>query len=212
MTTSAKQRQKQIEKRAKKRKLAKQKSSGGEVRLNRAGAYSHLPMHECLVPSTLFESGIGTLLASRKTATGQFATAVFLVDVFCLGIKDAFFNVLDIDEYEGRLKSGLIASHGEGVHTNKHPSCFKKLILGVVDYAGGLGLRPHKDYQRTIPLLESIDPTVCPERFEYGHEGKPFYIRGPSESLSQAKRIVDHLERRCGPGNFNMLVTTGPID
>ena len=212
MTTSAKQRQKQMEKRAKKRKLAKQNSGGGDVRANRAGAYLLQPIHECLVPSTLFESGIGTLLASRKTATGQFATAVFLVDVFCLGIKDAFFDVLGIDEYEGRLKSGLIASHGEGVHTNMHPSCFKKLILGVVDYAGAVGFRPHKDYQRTILLLEAIDPTACPERFEYGHEGKPFYIRGPSESLSQAKRIVEHLDQRCGTGNFNMLITTGPID
>jgi hypothetical protein len=60
--------------------------------------------------------------------------------------------------------------------------------------------------------LDSIDPTACTERFEYGHEGKPFYIRGPSESLSQARRIVDQLERRCGAENFHMLIATGPID
>ncbi|MBK1617258.1 hypothetical protein CKO42_02085 [Lamprobacter modestohalophilus] len=212
MTTSAKQRQKQIEKRAKKRKLAKQKSGGGEARLNRANTYAHLPMHECLVPSTLFESGIGSLLASRKSPTGQYAAAVFLVDVYCLGIKNAFFRMFDEDEYEGTLKPSLVASHGEGIYMNIDPSCFKKLILGAADYAGELDFSPHKDYQRAIPLLDSIDPTACAERFEYGYEGKPFYIRGPSESLSQARRIVEQLDRRCGAGNFDMLITTGPID
>ena len=213
MTTSAKQRQKQIEKRAKKRKLVKQRSSGGgDVPLNRPSAYLHLPIHECLIPSTLFESGMGTLLISRKTTTGQYAASSFLTDVYCLGVKDAFFTVLDEETYEGRLKQGIMAAYAEGTYTNVHPSCLKKLILGAVRYADELGFPPHKDYKRSVALLDGIDATACPERFEYGHEGKPFYIRGPSESLSRAKRIVEQLERRCGPDNFEMLVATGPID
>jgi len=212
MTTSAKQRQKQIEKRAKKRKLAKQNSGGGDFRANRPGAYLLLPIHECLVPSTLFESGIGTLLASRKTTTGQYAASSFLTDVYCLGVKDAFFTVLDEETYEGRLKHGIVAPYADGTYTNVHPSCLKKLILGAVRYADELGFPPHKDYKRTVALLDDIDPTACPERFEYGHEGKPFYIQGPSESSSRAKRIVERLERRCGPGNYEMLVSTDPFD
>jgi hypothetical protein len=212
MTTSAKQRQKQIEKRAKKRKLAKKKGLGGEGRLNRASAYVHLPMHECLVPSMLFEAGIGSLLASRKTATGEYATAIFLTDVHCLGVKDAFFRVVDQEDYEGTIKLGLHASQGEGTYNDVHPSCFKKLILEAVRYAGGLGFPPHKDYQRTVALLNGIDPTACPQRFDFGYNGKPFYVRGPSESLSQAKRIIAQLERSCGPDNFETLVALEPTD
>jgi len=40
----------------------------------------------------------------------------------------------------------------------------------------------------------------------YGSDGKPFYIRGPKESVSQAKRIVDQLQRKCGEGNFEYLI------
>lgn len=211
MTTSAKQRQKQIEKRAKKRKLAK-RSSGGGIRANQARAYLNLPIHECLVPSTLFETGLGTLLASRKIAAGQYAVSSFLVDVFCLGVKNAFFTVLDEAEYEEGLKREILLTLDGAELTLFHQTCFKKLVTGARRYADDLGFPPHPDYKGAIALLDDIDPAACPERFDYGQGGKPFYIRGPGESSSRAKRIVDQLERRCGPGNFHMLVTTGPID
>ncbi len=36
----------------------------------------------------------------------------------------------------------------------------------------------------------------------YGKDGKPFYIKGPNESVNQAKRIVDTLSKRHADGIF----------
>jgi len=48
--------------------------------------------------------------------------------------------------------------------------------------------------------------TDCPTNFEYGHEGKPFYISGPHETANQVRAIVDQLQRRLGPDKFDFLV------
>jgi hypothetical protein len=39
-----------------------------------------------------------------------------------------------------------------------------------------------------------------------GHAGEPFYISGPHETATQVRTIVDQLQRRLGPGNFEYLV------
>ena len=52
------------------------------------------PIHECLVPDSLFDIGIGNVIVSRKMPNGFIGAAFFLVDVFCLGIKDVFYEAL----------------------------------------------------------------------------------------------------------------------
>ena len=52
---------------------------------------AHAPIHESLVPASLFEQGIGNLLFSRSLPDGRVALGAFLLDVFCLGVKNAFF-------------------------------------------------------------------------------------------------------------------------
>ena len=46
----------------------------------------------------------------------------------------------------------------------------------------------------------------CPTHFEYGHDGKPLYISDPHETPTEARAIVNHLDRRLGPGNFDFIV------
>ena len=46
----------------------------------------------------------------------------------------------------------------------------------------------------------------APTHFEYGQEGKPFYISGPHETARQVQAILEQLERRLGTGNFDCLV------
>jgi hypothetical protein len=86
---------------------------------------------------------------------------------------------------------------------------YKKLIEGAIHYAEELGFSPHRDYHNAKNIFGDIDPSVCPVKYTYGKDGKPFYIRGPNESSSQASKIVDQLHTRCGEGNYNYLVTLG---
>ena len=58
------------------------------------------PLHSCLLQKAVFESGIGMVILTRKTTRHKLALAGFLVDSYCLGVKDAFFREADEAEME----------------------------------------------------------------------------------------------------------------
>ncbi len=72
--------------------------------------------------------------------------------------------------------------------------------------ARNLGFNPHEDYAAASQIFGDVQATDCSRRFEYGHDGKPYYISGPHESATQVRTIVEQIERRLGPGNFDYLV------
>jgi len=161
------------------------------------------PLYECVVPTNLFEIGIGEIFISRRLPDGNLGVSAFIVDVYCLGVKNAFFRVMAEDEYDG-MKQSIIRS-GRNLE-RIHQSCAKKLLQGAVEYAKNLGFSAHSDYKKAAPLFGNIDAGVCPVHYDYGQDGKPFYIRGPNESISEAKKIVDKLHAKYGEGGFHYLV------
>jgi hypothetical protein len=160
------------------------------------------PIHQSLVPAKLFELGMGNLVFSRSLPDGHIALGAFLLDIFCLGVKDAFFAIVARDEYARRLSNWSRAENLQPMQ----PACFRKLVEGGAAYAHELGFNPHVDYEAARQIFGDVQATACPTSFEYGHDGKPFYISGPHETATQVRTILDHLERRLGPGNFNYLV------
>ncbi|MGB5984401.1 MAG: hypothetical protein WBG37_03780 [Desulfobacterales bacterium] len=138
---------------------------------------------------------------------GDIGAGVYLLDVWCLGVKNAYFTVLSEDDYKDRI--GQIEVNEE--LDNIHPSCLRKLIDECVDYAENLGFKPHKDFKASKQLLMDIDPTVCPDSYSFGKDGKPFYCSGPNESEQKSKQIVNTLLRNCGEGNFDYLVGLGDM-
>jgi hypothetical protein len=209
MALSDKQRQKKAERKNKKRKLGKKSSWIAQHLGSRAFSYAGYPLHECLVPSGLFETGIGTVIAARKVPGGNLALSAFVVDVYCLGVKNALFNIVNEVDYERSIKYRLMESH-EGQHFDRtHVACTKKLIEGAVAYAEGLGFAPHSDYRSAKGIFDAVDALSCPVKYVYGQNGKPFYIQGPHESLAQAKRIVEKLRLVCGEGGYHYLVSVG---
>jgi hypothetical protein len=206
MALSEKQRQKKLEKNKKKRQLMKKTGRTGFGARSTAASYDKYPLYECLVPSGLFETGLGTIIATRQPPSGEIALSAFVVDVFCLGVKNTFFKVVNKEVYHNAIMLRIVETH-EGQHfENTHPSCVRKLIEGAVDYAGDLGFSPHPDYRNAKAIFGDIEAGACPVKYVFGKEGKPMYIRGPNESITQAKKIVDQLAKRCGAGNYHYLV------
>ena len=160
------------------------------------------PIHESLVPAKLFEVGLGNLVFSRSLPDGRVALGAFLLDVFCLGVKNAFFTIVTRKQYAERLSHWSLAESLKPMQA----ACFRKLVEGGVAYARELGFSPHADYAAARLIFGDVQATDCPTRFEYGHDGKPFYISGPHETAAQVEAIVEHLHRRLGPGNFDFLV------
>jgi hypothetical protein len=206
MAISEQQKQKKRQQKKKKRTLLGKATRANLPSKQKAVNYSSFPVHECLVPPDLFETGLGTVIWTRRTPHGLIALSAFIVDVFCLGVKNALFHICSEQDYAGTVKPRLTEPHSDQAFQAIPPSCARKLIEGSISYAEQLGFHPHRDYQNARGIFGDIDGRACPTTFAYGNDGKPFYIRGPKESISQAKKIVDHLHRKCGEGNFDYLV------
>lgn len=164
---------------------------------------SSKPAPEAFVSSALFEVGMGTVILSRFKSEGRVESGVFLLDVFCLGVKNAMFVQLDVTEYEHKLLERC------SVHDpleSIEPACARKLVEDAVRYAAGLGFQPHPDYKRACRVFGGTDPGACTQQFVFGDQGKPRYVQGPHDSPQRVARILKTLQTRCGEGNFTFMV------
>jgi len=168
---------------------------------------ANAPVHECLVPENLFELGLGNLPFSRRLANGTIALAVFLLDVFCLGAKNALFQIIPPDVYNQRKK---LWRGSEGL-VPMAPACFRKLVEGGVAYARDLGFNPHPDYAEAERIFGNVVAAECPQEFVYGHDGKPLYVSGPNDTAEHVRTIIEQLQRRLGPGRFDYLMQSGQM-
>lgn len=206
MALSDKKKQaKKQRKQAKRKKVLASKARGAWGGGAKAAAiqYAGFPLHEALGADALDE-GITNLVLSRRAPDGSIGAGVFLVDTYCLGVKDAFFTLFGNEEKYAEFKDNLTASNPAPL-VSHHPSCFRKLLEGAIDYARDLGFSPHKDYKSAAPMLGDIEAAPCPERFEYGKDGQPLFISGPNDSPARVRKVIDTLERRCGSGNYQFV-------
>lgn len=204
MASDERQRQKKLAKKAAERKARqaerKSLSTGGS-----AAVAARFPIGDCLVPTSLFKEGIGHVMLTRLLPHGEIAVAGFLVDTYCLGIKNALYRVISPAEYDYYRRQIEAYTPLERVH----PSCLRKLVEGAVRYARDLGFPPHPDYARAAQLFGDIDAAACPVRYAYGKDGQPFYVSGPNESTAQSRKIIDTLARRLGPDGFHYMTALG---
>ncbi|MBF0160182.1 MAG: hypothetical protein HQL58_11740 [Magnetococcales bacterium] len=160
------------------------------------------PVHECMISKDLHSSGIGDLLVSRKLPNGKVSFSMFLLDMYCMGVKDAFFRTVPIEQYQ------VIIERRHNDMDSIQSTCAKKLIDGAVAYANMLGLAPHNDYKLAKILLDDIDASLCPTEFEYGSDGKPLYITGQDDTPAQARFVYNQLIKNCGEGNFDFVIAS----
>ncbi len=168
------------------------------------------PTHEAFWPADLFTQGIGWVILARFRSGGARVEAgIFLIDVFCLGAKLAVYEDCDAADYRHRIRDHY-QSRFPLVPTE--PGCARKLVEQAVQYSKGLGFSSHANYKKAARVFGGVRAEQCPQQFTFGHEGKPFYRRGPRETETQAQRIVWQLEQSCGPGNYDYLAMLGETD
>ena len=159
---------------------------------------------EALRSANLFDFGRGYLVVSRFKADGRVEAGFFLLDVFCLGVKDAgFYRFHSIADYQEGLIDRLFP---DGNSVRMTPEAARKLIEDAISYARGLGFSPGADYKKASRVFGGITTADCDEQFMFGKDGKPLYIQGPSDSPARVERILRALEARCGEGGYHYIV------
>jgi hypothetical protein len=205
MAVDPRKRQKQLQRRAAKRKdkhqlVTREKFASVPERIAAANKY---PILDCWMTSSLWTQGIGWVCLSRELPNGFVACAIFLVDRYCLGVKDVIMDVTSRFAYDSKMSR---QSRSLGKRERVSPAKLRKFVEDAVAYAQSLGLPPHADYAAAARIFGNIDPVECTETFEFGKDGKPFFIGGPHDTPERCRRIVHALEQACGTGGYDYLM------
>ena len=163
-----------------------------------------LPVHECLINPQWKEEGMASILISRKQIDGKLAFGTFMVDIFCLGLKNTFCNAnMTLDEYENTFKEKMyrLTSYIECDFDLAH-----QIIYGAIDFARELGFEPQRDFKLSRYILEEPSEKYNSTHLEFGKDGKPYYIAGPDDNVDF---IIRKLSERVGVENFNFMHPMG---
>ncbi len=192
-------------KKAHQKALARVQSSGMIAKLTVASKW---PLIETRMTAGGPREGIGSMLITRRGPHGQVAGVVFLVDAYCLGVKDIVLFLGSETEWQQRTQGSK--SSGPGWE-DVPPEYLRKYVEGAVAYARSIGLPPYRDWAHAAPIFGDIDASQCLTEFTYGLNGKPFYVQGPHDTPERVRQIMSALNQNDGQGNL-MLSLSGADD
>ena len=189
------------------RKNMVQTIASGEPNISQAGAWA---LHQCWVSEDWQNPrAMNQLVVTRQSAGGQIAAGVFVIDLGCLGVKDAFARgFADIYEFEAELFDSIQSMQTMQPCTLDFAA---KMVQTTIAYARGLGFEPHKDARKPLRLLGTdAHPENCPDTIPTGGEdGKPFYANGPYDNM---QKILSTLNRNVGEGNYTFMLMGEDFD
>lgn len=144
------------------------------------------PIQHCLLSEGSFECGMGTLVLARGLASEHLKAGVFLLDLFCLGIKDVMFRSMTGEELEEFVEVMGATAPLEPIE----PSHARKLLRDLAIWAQAIGFAPARNFAVVERLFGDVSAEACDATFQFGREGKPLYIQGPSEEPAFRRRIA----------------------
>lgn len=161
----------------------------------------------CMVTKGIFDIGIGYVILGRTISPTKVATSVFLVDVYCLGIKNAYYA----ERTHEQLREMIDKMTGDVPIVDIAPECARKIVDGAIAYAKEFGFVPHPDYSPAGALFGDIDAGVCQTEYEFGKDSKPLYVSGPNDTRAKIRKVVRTLTAKVGEGNFDLVVEAGAL-
>lgn len=155
-----------------------------------------LEIGKCYITDHIKEVGEANIIVSRRHTGGRVSIAVYLVDIYCLGVKDSLYH-LRMEDYE--LDELVERMDGkECTYTEAH-----NWIYGAIAFAEEAGITPHKSFNLTRYMLEEDTDDVPLLEYDFGHEGKHFLV---VDSKLEASRYLPLLQKNLGEGNFDFMI------
>jgi hypothetical protein len=125
--------------------------------------------------------------------------ASFLLDVFCLGIKDVMFRSLEEDELEIYVE---VTDSGSPMR-EVDPAWARKLLGDLAAWSQSIGFPPHADFAAVERIFGEVSADDAGgAEFRFGQEGKPLYIPGPYDSSLIVRRRIEQLQKHLGEDGF----------
>ena len=158
-----------------------------------------LPIDSCWILEDWQDVGETTVLIARRHASGKYTIGLYLVDIFCLGLKDTFykFNVSS-QEYDDLLDQINIGGNYIQVSYNEAHN----LIFGAIAFAEEAGIKPSPEFALTQYLLEEDTEDVPLIEYEFGKNGKHFLV---TKNNLELNTYLPLLEKNLPEGEYDFI-------
>ena len=147
------------------------------------------------------QNGMITISLVRGGPRGDVVWACFMVDTWCLGVKDCFAKLLPLSNYHG-LRDEM---SDEITVRPIAPDVGHAIVAGGIDYAHFLGLDPHPDCRKIMPIWNGIPIGQLPSSWKFGRNGRPCYVVGPNDDRHKQSHIANVLSETIGEGEFELI-------
>ncbi len=174
---SRKQAQKQRKRKQRREESIRRQAGSPYQRIGRSGE-----VVACYINENWKKSGCASLFVLRRSRDQGLVLAAFLVDLWCIGLKDAWGR-LDFTMEE--FKKGILNSDRAYVDLVRIDlDTVKHLVTGGIRFAHQNGFKlPHR-YQRWTAMLGDIGDWKSADLREFGLDGKLCYV-GELEDLNK---------------------------
>jgi len=136
--------------------------------------------------------GTASVLVSRIRPSGNVAMAMFLVDTFCLGVKECYY-MANLTPEEYKEKSATLIENLE-MKEVPYPEAHN-LIYGAVEWAGEADILPAKEWAVAKYILDEDTDEVPYIEYEFGDNGLHHLIVA---TRMEDARLIPILQKRLG--------------
>lgn len=162
-----------------------------------------LSLGKCYIaPPDWQDSGMAHVIVTRVRPSGNMVMATFLVDTFCLGVKDAGYheNITpsDLEAYMNKYKNGMEVK--EISYDEAH-----NIIYGAMAFAEEGGIKPAKEFDPAGYILEEDTDDIPLIEYDFGKNGKHFLTVSPDRKEMPYYHI---LKKNLGD-NFEFVMPYG---
>ncbi len=153
------------------------------------------PIYECLIgpgwQNPTQSGGLVMAVITRVQPNKRFAVANFLVDLYGLGIKNAYLKTnLQPDTYVSTERAYLT---NQMSLTTCEPALIHQIVYQAIDFAADHHFRPHADYAQASLLLSPRGTYPETHPITFGKDGKPLMIMHSASDVSAVQAMLADL-------------------
>ncbi len=164
-----------------------------------------LEIGDCFINESYKENGLGHIIVTRLHKGGRKTIGCYMVDTYCLGVKDAFCRVRMEDyEYDDFINTLEKEYHLMKISYNEAHN----LIYGAIEFADEAGIDPCIDFSLAKYILEEDTEAIPLIEYEYGKDGKHLLV---VSSRKEADRYLPALRANLG-SDFNYTIEDNPFE
>ncbi|MBP0000233.1 MAG: DNA-binding response regulator [Cyanobacteria bacterium SID2] len=196
------------------------KNSAVQIHKERAASGELAPIANCTVNGACYEHffgegpqaketeaiegarGLSLVFVSRSDRFERYTACTYLVDYWCLGVKDAIPPQALNGNQHAEFLQICYSGYPEGFRDITLEQA-RAIVFGAVDYAKELGLEPHPDFEKAKAHLGQWDGEP---KLEFGRGGKPCFVSG---SHDDSDKILKTLRCKVGQGKFDYIASIG---